>query len=120
MPGLRAVLQAIDARLDMLDVPRTSTLVGAEGRVFQDWAGAEPFFGGRTASDFALPSSEYQVIITFAVGGSGVPTGADLDVYDAAQRMARDVLPAWVELAVVTSTGFILDQSPLDLTGFAP
>jgi hypothetical protein len=112
-------LLEIDPRFEMLDVPREATIVQQPGRVFEDFAATLPFNGGRTASNFALVSTEYHVHARLPVG-PGAPSADDLRVIERAARLLHDLLPAWVAYRISTGSGFILDSSALDVTGFDP
>lgn len=119
VPSVRAELKRIDPRFEILERGWSSSATTIPGRVFEDYTGAAPFRLGRGDSLFPAFSHAFELVVLFDI--TDAPTGP---VEATAVQLARDyldeALPAWVGYSIMGSTGFILDQSPLDWTGFDP
>lgn len=115
-PGLNDQLAAIDSRLSALVIDHDETATTQPGRAFEDFAAAEPFGGGRKATDFPNFSGDYFVYVFFDMGG-GALTAEHRRTIRLVQDLLNDVLPAWDTWTIVTSTGFIVDTSPVDHSG---
>lgn len=118
VPSLRAALQQLDPRFEVLTVsPATSTTTIA-GRAFQDLAGAEPFGGGRQSSALPNFAGVFVLRVLLELGDGVAPNAAERRAIKLARRLLHDVLPATADLQIVTQRGFTLDVSKLDLTSF--
>ncbi len=119
IPQIALQLQAIDARLALLDVPPNRSRYTHFGRAFGPLdASLEDDFGPNhhlTAPNYA---TDFVMIVHFDVGYGGALTAADARIRERAVVLMLKLLPSWVSFRIVTATGFILDESPLDLTGF--
>lgn len=111
VPTLRAELQQIDARFDVLDRdPATveTTQLGKtfEGRGDELIASAKPNYSGFD-----------EIVVTYDLAdGDEVPPATSLA---AAESYLNEALPSWVDHYVIAADlGFYLDESPLDFTGF--
>lgn len=113
-----AELHKIDATFALLDQGHDDTITTHEGRTFQDWAGAIPYGGGRTFSEYGFISSEY--IFRFILPIAGAPDATAIAKIAKARQRLHDILPAWMGFSIATATGFVLDSSSLDVTGFGP
>lgn len=119
IPSLGDQLQAIDSRLSVLDVPWDQTESTEEGRSFEDLDAVEPYGGGRRSTVRPNYSTAFDVIVLFDLSATGgVPTPADAKIIDEVKDYLSDILGSWVDFRIISSVGFILDQSPLDITGF--
>ncbi len=120
-PDLRAALSEIDPRLSVLEQTAASSSTTYHGRAFEDHDANESFAspaGTYRSTAFPNYADDFVVTVLFNVGGSGVPTVSDARVVSSVETLLNDRLPAWVNFRIVTSVGFILDTSPLDVTGF--
>lgn len=119
MPALSDELTAIDPRLSILDIPWDQVETTYEGRAFEDLDGLEPYGGGRRSTITPNYSTSFDVVVLFDLSATGgVPTADDARIIDLVKDYLADVLPSWVEFRVISSVGFILDLSPMDITGF--
>lgn len=119
VPALSDELTAIDPRLSILDIPWDQVETTYEGRAFEDFASAEPYGGGRKSTITPNYSTSFDVVVLFDLSATGgVPTPDDARIIDRVKDYLADVLPSWVEFRVISSVGFILDSSPMDITGF--
>jgi hypothetical protein len=118
VPSLRQQIQLVDARADVLDVPRASSVVVVMGKAFEPQDGT-PDYGPRLSTAYPAYASEFLTPVTLAVAG-GIPSAADLLVMARLKRVLRDVLSSWQDFSVSVSptggVGFFLDLSQLDLT----
>lgn len=120
LPSLSDELAAIDPRITLLAPSYATETISHFGRVFGplDPSLGEPPFGATPAHSIAPNfATTFLVRVKFAVGYTGALTTDDARIYERCKARLRDILPSWVNFSVVTSTGFILNQSPLDLTG---
>lgn len=112
-PSLAAKLEAIDPRISLLE-PSTST-TSVAGSAFES-SDNEPF-GGDGYSLSPNFSTDFRVHVLFDVGYDGPPLPSDAALLERIKTVLLSVLPGWVDWQIMTSTGFLLDQSSLDLTG---
>jgi len=118
VPSVRAALQHIDARFDVVTASPSTTTTTIGGRAFQDLAGDEPFGGGRESTAYPNYSSLSILRVMFALGDGVRPDASERRVMKLARRLLHDVLPATAALQIATARGFRLDVSALDLTSF--
>jgi len=105
-PDVAAHLKAIDPRFLVLQIPSEKSTVTVLGTPFL--AGAPfPAAAPNYSSHFLLP-------VQFSI--TGAPTQDDRQKMQHARRFLADTLPAWVDFYLITSVGFVLDQSLLDVT----
>jgi len=119
LPSLEASLQAIDPRISFVSPSFTTTT--QEGRAFEPlWpAGESPAFetsGGCSIAPFY--TTEAVLFVHFDVGYAGPPILADQRIMESVKEHLRKVLPSWQSFQIFTAIGFILDTTPLDITGF--
>lgn len=118
IPTLRTQLQLIDPRADILDLPHSRATTVVKGKGFEPQDGNPDYGGGRISSSYPNYASEYYLPILLDLAGAGpVPSAAVQIIIQRLKRLVRDVRPSWVDFAVMTGSGFILDLSPLDATG---
>lgn len=112
-------LQRIDPRFQLAEPPESAIGRVIEGRSFEPFDGTPTYDqdGPQRSTLFPMFSDDFIVTVVFANAGPA-PTRQDLQLISEAQDFLNETLPAWVGFRVLTSIGFILDQSPLDLTGF--
>lgn len=122
LPSLGDDLAAIDSRLTLMAATYAAETISHFGRVFGPLdPSLEPTFGATPAHSIAPNfATTFVVRVKFTVGYAGPLTLADARIYERCKARLRDVLPSWVTFSVVTSVGFILNESPLDLTGLNP
>lgn len=119
VPHLLQQLQAVDSRVSILEPVWTTTT--QHGRVFEPlWAaGEEPAFGLTSGYSIAPNySTDFVLFVQLDVGHTGAPTGGEQRIMEQLRAVLLDVLPGWVDFRILTDTGFILDTSSLDITGF--
>jgi hypothetical protein len=114
-PTLARDLALIDPRATVLEIPHELSFVTTAGKAFEPQDGSLPFGGGRTGTALPNYADEYRTTVLFNVGGL-VPGPADDLVMARLRRLLAAVSPAWQDFAIVTSEGFYLDLSPLDIT----
>lgn len=119
VPHLLAQLQTIDSRVSILEPTFTTTT--QHGRAFAPlWAAGEtPAWGLSTDCSIAPNySTDFVLFVQLDVGHAGAPTAGEQRIIEQLKGVLLDVLPSWVDFRIVTDTGFILDTSSLDITGF--
>jgi hypothetical protein len=109
IPSLTEQLQRIDSRFSIIAVPSDQFVTTVMGEAFG------PDFGGIGYSVAPNYSTGFVLHVLLDVGPNPPPTV--LRAVERAKRLLRRRVPSWVDYHVVTSVGFILDTSPLDLTG---
>lgn len=118
IPSIISALQEIDARFDVITAAHTTATTTIAGRAFEDYAGDLPFQGGRQSTAFPNYSSELVLRMLLDLGDGVAPDADERRSMRLARRLMHDVLPATVDLQIVTHRGFTLDVSRLDLTSF--
>ncbi len=119
IPQIRIQLEALDPRIVLLDVPEARTRYTQFGRAFAPLdPSLEGVFGMNGYSITPNYATDFVLIVHFNVGYIGAFTVADARIRERIVALMLKVLPSWVSFRIVTDTGFILDESPLDLTGF--
>jgi hypothetical protein len=97
-PDLRLSLKTIDPRFEVLTVSRDLSTITVLGYPY--------------ASHSPAYSSDYVIPIQFVT----VALDSDRRILARARAMLNDTLPAWVDYSIVAGSGFVLDQSNLDVT----
>lgn len=122
VPELSRRLEAIDARFALVEVAHDYQVTTIHGRAFgaHDVADEVPAFGGPGYSIAPNYSTDFTQKVNFAVGYGGALLPSDGRKYESAKSALRALLPSWVDFSICTSTGFYLNQSPLDLTRMNP
>ena len=115
LPDIRTQLRAIDARASVIEIPNSVSTIVVRGKAFEPQDGT-PDYGPKRSTAFPNFALDFHTVVQLATS-TVVPSAADLLVIRRIKRYLRDVLASWCSFAVVTSTGFLLDVSPLDLTG---
>lgn len=119
VPEVRAALQAIDTRLDVISSSWDTDDTTEPGRPFED--ASESYGGTRNSTAFPLYSTRYIFFVLFDLGGGGaVPTLEEQSIMEDAKRLLNKVLPTWCDFVIGTEAGIILDQTPLDVGMFSP
>jgi hypothetical protein len=116
MPELQAALQQIDPRFSILSKPDSLSVTTMMGRAFEDYAGTEPFGGGRESSTLPAYSTRSIVIVLYDIGDGVRPGTAERRAMDQARRLLHDVLPAHEDFRIITHRGFTLGVSLLGYT----
>lgn len=115
LPDLLTSLQVIDPTFALPAIDTTQFAVTQHGRFFAPRDGSEPS-GHATRHTTGWPN--YSDAFRVPVHLPSTSTGpAVLRKLEQARQVLGDGLPAWCDFFIVTSIGFVLDQSPLDLTG---
>src|SRR5574341_1446327 len=114
---IRAALQVIDPRFQLLLPTFTLATETQAGRYWAPRDGTEPFTIGpstRTMTHYPNYSTEYKVYAFLNLGGSGqLPTVADQRSIQRAKDYLNQVLPSWVDFEIFTEQGFNLTVSLL-------
>jgi len=124
-PYLEEQLQLIDPLFSIISTDRDTSKTTENGRGFEDWdpvdpdASGPPFEGGRKSSLYANYSWDFVVLVKYDLG-SGVISAEYKRRIEQAKEVLYYALPAWVTWNIFTSSGFILDQSLLDVGAFGP
>lgn len=116
-PTITEELEKIDSRLTGQTVPRSQARVSFAGRYFEQLDGGESF-GSRKATDYPNFSDDYVEVVLFDIGAATIPTRSHQQTISNVEDQMNRILSAWMDFRVVTGIGFILDQSPLDVTAF--
>ncbi len=112
-------LQRIDTRFGILEQPHSSAGTTFAGRPFEPFDGSPDFDPGASSNKSTnFPNFSDDFVMTILVQGPATPGPSELELILEATRLLNTILSAWVTFRIITSTGFILDQSPLDITGF--
>jgi hypothetical protein len=118
IPDIATALQVIDPRFSVLATSFDQADVTLFGRAFEDFAGDEPFNGGRESTRFPNHSTEFVCFVLLDIGGGNQPSPSERRSIESARRLLNEVLPAFNDLQIVTHRGFTLDVDRLDLTSF--
>lgn len=123
IPDVLAELQAIDSRFELITTSESDQTYSQDGRWFGGIAVTEPAFhgvpGAGGASIAAQYTTRYVLRILFDVGYTGALNPGDRALKAAADAKLRVLMPPWWDWSITTSTGFVLDSSPLDITGLS-
>jgi hypothetical protein len=125
VPELTVQLTTIDARLSIQEVPYDEGVIVNYGKSFEPQDGSPSFGGGRRSTAFPNYSTEFIVRVLFDLGMFPAPTSAEAAIIRKVKAFLNEVLPSWVSYSISTGggiagTGFILDQSLLDVTAMTP
>jgi hypothetical protein len=126
IPSVRVDLKKISAKLDVDLVAYAQALTTVFGKMFAPRDGSIPYGSGVTAGLLATGypncSTDFVLHVRYTLDvGETIPPA---DLLARARRYLCNVLPAWVDFAIYTGTGFYLDGGPdgtslLDLTAFS-
>ncbi len=86
------------------------------GKTFQDLDGS-PIYG-RAGTNFPAYSSRFVHYVELPLGDGALPSATEIRAAELAAAMLDEVLPAWETFELLEDTGFNLDISRLDATGF--
>ena len=121
-------LESIDSRASVLVRAWDNAGNTINGRAFEQFsplAGQEydtaQMAGGerRTGSQWPNWSDMHHVNVLFELGNGIEPSREQQIIASEMQDFLNEVLPGWVTFSIIyTDSGFILDQSRLDATGF--
>ena len=117
LPEIEASLQALDPRFQIVQVPDELSLLTVAGRAFEDYAGDEPFGGGRQSTALPNYSTRFDVVALLDIGDGVIPGTAELRVMQRASRLLHDVLPSTSTYHIITHLGFAVGVSLLGYTG---
>jgi hypothetical protein len=119
---LEAQLQAIDGRASLLNIPwvqQSTTQAGRYYEPFSPVSGEEyDTFGSRRNTLYPNVSSACMAVVKFDIGNGIVPSAQVLRQAEQMKDLMNDILPGDVDFRIVYATGFYLDSSLLDATGF--
>lgn len=119
IPRLTARLQAIDSDISIVALDNDVTTSFHFGAAFETEPATYPFRPSGSSSPLhsAWPmfASFFIVYVLWENQPGGIPPTATRDLV---VRELNKTLPAWVNWRIISKIGFILDQDPLDLTGF--
>jgi hypothetical protein len=107
-PALLDQLQALDARLTLLDPPHSGAATAQFGRAFAplDPSLEAPAFGlERGHVQFPAYSTDAIVRVLFNVGYSGPLKNAELVIVERAKVLLRDLLPSTTDFTIVVQDG---------------
>lgn len=115
MPTIDEDLKGIDSRISILEPGPTVTT--QHGRAFGPLHSSleSPAMSASIVPNY---STDFVLYVLFDAGHSGPPTTNEKRVLERISTYLRGVLPSWVSFVVMTDTGFTLDLSSLDITGF--
>jgi hypothetical protein len=116
IPDVAVALRLIDPRFEVVSPSSDVSDTTLFGRAFEDYAGTEPFGGGRKSTRFPNYSSDFVLFVMLDLGGGVLPTIAEQRSMAAAAQLLSEVLPAFNSFQIVTHHGFTLDVDYLDLT----
>ena len=116
VPALTAGLQQIDERFAVLESPHVEAIETMFGRGFEDYAATLPFGGGRKSSRFHNYSTDFVLFVLLDVGSGELPGPDDEEILRRGVDYLNTALPSWVNFQTTLASGFILDESLLDLT----
>ncbi len=124
-PKLEEQLQAIDPLLEIIFPDRDTLRTTIPGRAFEDYLPGNPaacgpaFGGGHKVTSYPNYSQDFVCIVRYHVP-SGQLTAENKRTIERVNALLNEALPAWVDFWVITSIGFILDESLLDVGAFYP
>lgn len=124
-PAVEDELQVIDPLFVVVTTDRDTSKTTESGRGFEDWdpldadACGPEFGGGRTSSLYHNYSWDFVTLIQYQLA-SGVLSAENKRRLEQAKLALYYSLPSWVTWNIFTNSGFILDQSLLDVGAFGP
>lgn len=101
-PGLEAALQRIDSTISLVVVDATESLVAHFGKPFQIGAATQDPAEWPAYSEHLFAFIHWPVI--------------DETKRPLVERLLNKSLPSWCDWVIYQSVGFVLDESPLDVT----
>lgn len=121
MPDLLDELELIDASFGLLTVDSDRQTTTRHGLYYAPFDGSEPFnlgVFGNAIDSTAWPnySDAFRLSCILPVADVTDHGPAVLNKLARASDLLGDALPAWCDFVTLTSAGFELDRSPLDLT----
>lgn len=118
LPDVLLELQRIDPTFAYLHPEWEKSSTTRHGRFFAPRDGSAPFgfADGRDSTAWPNESDMFRIIALLPVADPDHGPRV-LRKLEQARALLGDALPAWEDFHLVTSTGFNLDSSPLDLTG---
>ncbi len=109
----------------MYQLPHEDAGTTIHGRGFESYVGANPVAGQpdfnivpgeREYTNFPNFSDDFIVVVVFDITPKVVPGVPELKIMADVRALLNTNLPSWVFFRVITSTGFIVDISPVDVT----
>lgn len=119
IPDILSTLQAIDSRFSIIPVSDDNHTYSHDGRWFGGLDPLEPAFGVPNVSLVAGYTTRYILRVRFSVGRVGKLLPSERNALAAANSKLRVLLPPWWDWTITTSTGFLCDTSPMDITGLS-
>ena len=119
--GLDSALERIDPLITILPRPWLNSGTCQIGRWYEPLNGVSDLYdpgGPRKATAYPNVSDMHSVIIKYDIGGGVVPNREQQRKLNQAIAHVNEVCPSWIAIQSVYSTGFFLDVSLLDATGF--
>ena len=121
--SLEEKLQLIDLLFRLIVTDRDTSKTTETGRGFEDWNTADPdacgpaFGGGRKETLWANYSWDFVVLVQYELA-SGVLSAEQQRRLEQVKEVLYYALPSWCTWNIFTHSGFILDQSLLDVGAF--
>jgi hypothetical protein len=119
LPDILAELQAIDARSSLIPVSDDNHITSHDGRWLGGLDPSEPTFGTPNVALTAAYTTRYILRVRFANSRVGKLLPSERIIMAAAKSKLRALLPPWWDWTITTSTGFLCDTSPMDITGLS-
>jgi hypothetical protein len=118
--GIDRAIKLIDTLASVLHRPWINSGSCQIGRWYEPFDGTDTYdaLGFRAATSWPNVSDMHSVIVLYDIGSGAVPNREQQRKALQIQDHLNEVCPAWVDFHIVYSTGFVLDLSRLDATGF--
>lgn len=118
--GLNEAIARIDTLASVLFRPWRNSGTCQIGRWYEPFDGSDPYdaSGSRNSTAWPNVSDMHTVIVKYDIGSGVAPNREQLRKAIQIQNHLNEVCPSWVDFHLIYSTGFILDRSLLDATGF--
>ena len=124
-PSVEDELRTIDPLFVVITTDRDTSKTTKQGRGFEDWDTASgdacgpAFGGGRSSTLYHNYSWDFVVLVQYVLA-SGVCTSENKRRLEQAKDSLYYSLPSWGTWNIFSHSGFILDQSLLDIGAFGP
>jgi len=118
--GLNDAIARIDSLASVLFRPWNNSGTCQIGRWYEPFDGSDTYDASGLRNSTAWPnvSDMHSVIVKYDIGQGVVPNREQQRKAIQIQDHLIEVCPSWVDFHIIYSTGFVLDLSLLDATGF--
>jgi hypothetical protein len=120
--AISARLEEIDSRASLLTVPWVQGVTTQAGKLFEAFSpiSGEQFdpLSSRKVSEYPNFSTAARATVLLDIGNGVAPSSEVIRISEQLVETLDRVLPSELEIRIIYATGFFLDSSLLDATGF--